>query len=163
MAHCLIPTSSKTWKESKHFRNPVQNLSSSTVRYVQRDKAQRSPSNGKGLLKRERLPLWKPQGGRGPTFRQKLQQMALCPRACRDTRDPYLWRCSPVQPEGGPMTRTQTPWHAPAAGDGAEGCTSCNAAQPVSEQHNGHMRTDFMRIAEISLIYACHYTKTNKT
>lgn len=61
------------------------------------------------------------------------------------------------------MARTQTPQHAPVAGDGAEGYTGCDAAQPVSERHNGYTRTDSMRITEISLIYACDDIKTNKT
>lgn len=97
MVHRLIATSSKSRKETKHFRNPAQNPSSSTIACVQRDKAQRSPSNEIGLLKRERLPLWQLQGGRDSTFRRKLQQTALCPRARQDTRQPYSWRCSPVQ------------------------------------------------------------------
>lgn len=61
------------------------------------------------------------------------------------------------------MARTQTPQQAPAAGDGAEGYTGCNAARPLSERHNGCMRTDSMRITGIGLIYTCDDIKTNKT
>lgn len=58
------------------------------------------------------------------------------------------------------QAQTQTPRQAPAAGAGAEGYTGCNASGPVSKEY---IRTDFMKITEISLICTCVDIKTKKT
>lgn len=154
MVLSLIPTLPKSWKESKHLRNDVQNPPSSTITHVQRQSTEESQQWNRAPEKSV-LSTLETLGRRSFTFWRKLQQLSLCHRAgCGDET-----RALEVQPCA--AEEQVVPWHKHCSSSCCTGQKGlCGTAQPLSRQHNGHRRNYFIRINKISLIYTCGAIKT---
>lgn len=117
MVHSLIPTLPKSWKESKHLRNGVQNPSSSAT-HVQRDKSTKESQQwNKALEKRvlttleREVPLSEESSDSCPSV---VEQAAVLTHR--------LWRCSPVPLKSRWCQGTNTA--APAAAWGRRVCVT---------------------------------------